>query len=132
MLLTKLSTYGTIYTYISCILTILCFYIVWIAAYEFNNESTLGILLIVLGIMYACAIYLVSASHPYSGSCIIICTIAIVIAIATVSGFKQKNGSRGGNFICLGITPMLSGICFVIIAGAISQAVAQGERFKMI
>lgn len=122
-LLSSLTTYGSLSIYIPFILCILSFYIWWIAKYEYNDEFTLGFLLIVLGIMYACAIYLVSTRHGEYGSCIAFSTIVIVIAIAAVSKFTQKDGSQGSSFICLGVTPMLSGICFSFIAIWVSYMV---------
>lgn len=108
--------YGSLSVYIPFIIIILCFYIWWIAAYEYNDEFTLGFLLVILGIMYACASYLVAIKHGWYGSCLAFSTIVIVITIATVSGLKQKDGTQGSNFLCLGVIPLISGICFSFIA----------------
>lgn len=120
-----LTTYGSLSVYIPFILIILSFYIWWIAAYEYNDEFTLGFLLVVLGIMYACATYLVAIKHGWYGSCIAFSTMAIVIAIAAVSGFKQADGTQGSNFVCLGVTPMISGICFSFVAICVAYTIGQ-------
>jgi len=104
------------YVYIPCIAIILCFYIWWIALYEYKDEFVLGILLILLGLLYGCAICLVMTNHPMYASIMIGVSMIIVIAIAAVSNLEQKDGTQGGTFLCLGITPLISGICFTSVA----------------
>lgn len=117
---TEIKTAGTLSIYIPCILSIMCLYIWWIGAYDYEDEFTLGILLVILGMLYICAIYVIMAQHSIISSCVILATLIIVITIAAVSKFKQKDGSQGKTFLCLGITPMISGICFASIGIFIS------------
>jgi hypothetical protein len=108
----SIKTGGTLAFYLPSIIIILCLYICWLGAYEYNDEGLLGALLIILGLLYVCVVYLALTGHPMFGSSMIFATVIIIISIAAVSGFKQKDGSSDFNFVCLGLSPMISGICF--------------------
>jgi hypothetical protein len=110
------TTTGTLSIYIPFILIILLYYLSWIGSYDFNDEFCLGFLLVILGLMYASAIYLIATHESTYGSSLAFLTIIIIICVAGVSGFKQQDGSQGSTFICQGVTPMLSGICFSFVA----------------
>lgn len=118
----SLKTGGMMAVYIPSILIILCFYVWWIGLYEFDSEIVLGILLIILGMLYACAIYLVISNHPIYGISTMLLTLVIVITIAAVSKFKEKDGSNDSKFLCLGVTPFISCVCFAFIGAFLYYA----------
>ena len=109
--ITNMKLYGLI----PLIIIILILYIWWILAYEIQNEITAAILIVLLGIVYVASIYLIYHNYSFTASCLAFIAMAIVISIGAITQIKQADGTQGFNFICLGITPMLSGICFFIL-----------------
>jgi len=128
-LLDDITTTSVLYIFSPFICLILCFYIWWIALYQYQDEFVLGILLVLLGLMYACTLYLVISGHPNIASSMIFVALIIIITIAAVSGLKQQNGDRGGTFLCLGITPLVSGICFTGVAAFVAYGIANKTGF---
>lgn len=118
-IISSIKTNGILGIYIPCIFVIMCLYIWWIAMYEYDNEFMLGLSLIMLGILYICALYMVTTNHGISGASVMLITLLVVISIAATSGFKQKGGAQGSTFLCLGITPFLSGVCFASLGAAL-------------
>lgn len=108
------------YVYIFLILLILSLYICWIGMYSYENEYLLMFLLILLGILYAIALVLDLTNHPLSALCTIILSMATIISIAATTKMKQKDGSQGSGFLCLGITPIILGVCFCSLIGLIN------------
>lgn len=123
-IISSIKTNGTLSIYIPCIFLIMCLYIWWIAMYEYDNEFMLGLSLIMLGILYICALYMVTTKHGILGSSVMLITLLVVISIAVTSGFKQAGGAKGSTFLCLGITPMLFGICFALVGAALMAFIA--------
>ncbi|VBB18026.1 hypothetical protein YASMINEVIRUS_489 [Yasminevirus sp. GU-2018] len=113
--------------FIPCILLIMCLYIIWIGSYEYEDEFTLGCLIVTLGIMYILAVYFMTTGHPMFGCSVMMSTLIVVISIAAVSGFKQKDGSKGSNFLCMAVTPFLLGIFFAICGASISYTSMQAS-----
>jgi hypothetical protein len=111
-----------IHTYASCIISILCLYVLWLASYSHHNENLVACFIVILGILYAGAIYLVSTSHPYYGCAMVFLSLIFVIAIAVTSGLKKADGTSDTMFLFLGITPMIIAICFTCMITAITQA----------
>lgn len=103
-------------------LVIMGFYISWLGKYSYNHETIMTIMLVILGILYVCAIYLLATHHPYAVTCVMILTIIFSITFVAVSKFTQKDGSKGKTFLFLGITPLISSICFGIVASALTIA----------
>lgn len=114
----KIKTNGIFGINISCMLLIMCLYICWVGSYQFDNEFMLGLLLIILGMLYISALYMIITKHGIVGASIMLTTILLIISIAVTSKFQQKGGAQGGSFICLGLSPMLSGLCFALFATA--------------
>lgn len=121
---TKLA--GSLSIYIPCIISIMCFYSWWIGLYYYENEYILGLLITLIGIMYICALYASMSNHTLIGLCILISTLIPVILIPIVNRFKHNemdiDDKNRGTFLCLGITPLISGICFATIGGVITYS----------
>jgi len=130
--LSETETNSALSLLIICICVILCLYMWWIGMYEYSEEFTLGALLISLGILYASILLLIKRDHPYIASVLIFCTLAIVIAIAAVSGMKQKDGTQGDTFLALGATPLVSAICFTFCAASIINGIASTNSMMKI
>lgn len=107
--------------YLPCILLIMCLYIIWIGMYSYKNEAVLGILIGVLGMLYICAFCCIMTQHPYYGSCVMFISVIIVVSIAVVSRFRQIDGTQGGTFLSLGITPFILALCFASSVGTSAQ-----------
>jgi hypothetical protein len=104
-----------LYGLVPLVIIILIFYIWWLLAYSVQNEVTAAILVVLLGILYAASMYLIYHHYSSTASCLGFLTMAIVISIGAITQIKKVDGSQDSNFICLGITPMLSGICFSLL-----------------
>lgn len=96
---------------IPSIIIIMCMYIFWISLYEYTDEYTIGCLLIILGIMYVCSIYLLMIDHKYISSSLIMSTIVIIITIISLSDVKNKDK----NYTFLSASPVCSGICLALV-----------------
>lgn len=114
-----IKTSGILGINVSCILLIMCLYILWVGLYQYDSEFMLGLLLIILGILYISVIYMIMTKHSILGSSLLLLTIVLIISIAVTSGFKQSDGSQGSTFLFLGIAPMLSGICFAFLGAGL-------------
>jgi hypothetical protein len=126
-IISSVKTGGLLAVYIPCILLIMCFYLYWIASYSYDNEFMLGTMLVILGMLYISAIYMITTNHYISAACVVLTSLIIIISIAITSKFRQKNGSQGFSFVCLGLIPMMSGICFVSVSIGLLLPLLQSE-----
>lgn len=97
---------------IPLVLIIMCMLISWISINEFVDEYTLGCLLVTLGILYVCTIYLMMTGYKYVSSSLILSTIVIIITIISIANPKEKTS----NYTIMSVTPLLSGICLAILS----------------
>lgn len=111
-----LKTTGLLSIYLPFIITILCAYIFWLGSYTFEDEYNMTFLIIITGIMYILALLLSMSEHTYIGTSMICIAFILAIAIMAVSGMKQKDGTQGSYFLCLGIVPFICAFCFTSVA----------------
>lgn len=102
-----LETKGIIGAFCCPLLILFTFYIWWLIKDGTTKETEVWVLLVILGILYAGAIYLTTEGYYVSASCIVFINFVFMIAIAAVSGLKDSEGA----FASLGLTAMLSGFC---------------------
>jgi hypothetical protein len=110
----EINNHTATFIYLSFILAILIFNLWMLVDNKMYNEGTLWTLLVLMGIFYVMAMISVNSEtfRLFGPIAIIISSIFLTLIAVSSEGYKRNNMTTNSDLICLGVTPLLSGIAF--------------------